>query len=238
MVRRFPFLVLFLAACPGGNGSSPLDKPDAAVTPPTPDAPKPNPDAPLKGYGQPCTAANQCAGGLCIGETGSQFVCSIPCNIDVANDCRSVDAFCVPIGAGDHGCFGMIETGNDLDDAILSVGDSTTRAVTPLGDADMFQVRLNQIGKIRFTVTPSASIDVKLEGYGMIGDALGSANNTGPSMPEVLETDVQQLGTYMFLVVRNVGTSTGNYTFTVTKVPAFAPDAPVSNVSTSLESAP
>ena len=104
------FLLAGVAGCPGG-GNSPLDKPDAAVVAPPADAPPPpNPDAPpLKGYGQPCTAANQCAGGLCIGETGSQFVCSIPCNIEVANDCRQVDGFCVPIGAGDHGCFGTSE---------------------------------------------------------------------------------------------------------------------------------
>jgi hypothetical protein len=221
MLRSFSILFL-LAGCPGGGGSSPLDKPDAAT--PLPDAPKPLPDAPpLKGYGQACTAANQCASGLCIGEQGSQFVCSIPCNINAANDCRAVDGFCVPIGGGDHGCFGMIETGNDLDDAILAVGDSASRSLTPLGDADMFQVSLNQLGTIRFTVTPQPTIDVKLEAYGMLGDPLGSANNTGPGMPESLQTDVQQIGAHMFLVVRNVGQSTGTYSFSATKVTAFGP---------------
>lgn len=215
-----------LAACPGGGGSAP--EPDATATP-QPDAPKPTPDAPpqpLKNYGETCTSPNQCASGLCVGEQNSPHVCSIPCNIAVANDCRAVDGFCVPIGAGDHACYGMIETLNDLDDAILSVGDTTTRALTPLGDADMFLVNLNQLGNIRFTVTPSASIDVKLEAYGMIGSPLGSANDVGPSLAENLGTEVQQLGSHMFLVVRNVGTSTGNYTFTVTKVAAFGPTAP------------
>jgi hypothetical protein len=221
MFRMFSIVVL-LAGCPGG-GSSKLDIPDAAQ-PPTPDAAPPNPDAPLRGYGQSCTAATQCASGLCVGEQGGASLCSIPCNIGVANDCRSVDAFCVPIGGNDHACWGMIETLNDPDDAIVSVGDSATRALTPLGDADMFQVQLNQLGKIRFTVTPTASIDVKLEAYGVLGAPIGSANNVGASMPEALETEVQQIGGYMFLVVRNVGTSTGNYTFTVQKISTVAPD--------------
>lgn len=235
---RMLSLAILLAGCPGGGGGgSPLDKPDAAVTP---DAPRPNPDAPqqpLKGYGQTCTSANQCASGLCIGETGSPHVCSIPCNIELANDCRAVDGFCVPIGNDDHGCFGMIETGNDLDDAILSVGDNATRSLTPLNDADMFRVKLNQLGTIRFTVTPTQSIDVKLEAYDMIGAPVGSSNDVGPSMPEVLETTVQQVGGHIFLVVRNVGTSTGPYTISVAKVAGTFAPAP-SNVSKSLDAAP
>lgn len=239
MIRMLS-LALLLAGCPGGGGSS-MDKPDAAITP---DAPKPKPDAPpspppppLKGYGETCTSANQCASGLCIGETGSPHVCSVPCNIEVANDCRAVDGFCVPIGGGDHGCFGMIETGNDLDDAILNVGDNATRSLTPLNDADMFRVKLNQLGTIRFTASPSQSIDVKLEAYDMIGAPVGSSNDVGPSMAEALETNVQQIGGHIFLVVRNVGTSTGPYTFSVAKVPgAFAPTPP--NISRSLDAAP
>jgi hypothetical protein len=217
-------LVAVATGCPGGGGGG-LDKPDAAPPPPPPDAPKPPPppDAQLRGYGQSCTSPNQCASGLCVGETGGSSVCSIPCNIEVANDCRSVDAFCVPIGGGDNACFGMIETLNDLDDAILSVGDSATRVLTPLNDADMFQVKLNQLGKIRFTVTPQPSIDVKLEAYGMIGSPLGVSNDAAAGGIEVLETDVQQIGAHVFLVVRNVGQSTGGYTFNVTKVTALAP---------------
>ena len=218
--------LLSLAACPGG-GSSPLDKPAAA--PPAPDAAKPPPDAPpppLRGYGQTCSTPAQCASGLCVGETGGQHLCSIPCNLDVANDCRQVDAFCVPIGGGDHACWGTIETGNDLDDAILNVGDSATRSLTPLADADLFQVRLNQLGKIQFVVTPDPSIDVKLEAYGMLGDALGTSNDGGAGAPEVLETDVSQIGAHMFFVVRNVGQSTGGYAFTAQKVTGtFVPSA-------------
>jgi hypothetical protein len=224
--------ILLLAGCPGGGGgSSPMNTPDAPPMQPPPDAPPPpNPDAPLKGYGQTCAAGNQCASGLCVSEQNGPSLCSIPCNIGLANDCRSVDAFCVPIGGNDHACWGSIETLNDTDDAIVSVGDSVTRTLTPLGDADMFQVQLNQLGKIRFTVTPTATIDVKLEAYGVLGSALGSANDVGPSMAEGLETEVQQIGSYMFLVVRNVGTSTGNYTFSVQKIASFSEVGPDSGL--------
>lgn len=219
-------LLLVVAGCPGGGGDgSPFDKPDAAMpTPDAPNPPPPPPPPPLKGYGQACTNASQCQSGLCVGETGGAHLCSIPCNINVANDCRTVDAFCVPIGGGDHACWGMIETLNDTDDAILGVGDSAQRSLTPLGDADMFQVRLDQLGKIRFVVQPQPSIDVKLEAYGMIGAPLGFANDAGPGGLEALETDVQQIGAHVFLVVRNVGQSTGGYTFSVAKVAGtFAP---------------
>ena len=216
-------LLVAVTGCPSGGANSPHDMPDAAPQP-MPDAPKPpTPDAPKKGYGQACSNGGQCTSGLCVGETGSPSICSIPCNIEAANDCRSVDAFCVPIGGGDSACYGTIETLNDVDDAILSVGDSATRSLTPLNDADMFQVKLNQLGTIRFTVTPQPSIDVKLEAYGMLGSPLGVSSDTGPGGVEVLETDVQQIGAHVFLVVRNIGTSTGGYTFNVTKVTAFAP---------------
>ena len=207
-------VLISLAGCPSEGGSTP--QPDAPAKPPV-DAPPPPPppDARLRAYGEACTTANECQSGLCVGETAGAFICSRLCTLAVAQDCKDVDAFCVPIGGGDNACFGSIETGNDLDDAVVQIGDSVTRAVTPLGDADLFQVHLDQLGTTTFTVTPAASIDVQIEGYGVLGDALGLANNNGPGLPEVLQTNVQQVGTHIFIVVRNVGNSTGNYTLTV-----------------------
>ncbi len=189
------------------------DPPDAAK--PMPDAPKPPIDAPLKGFGATCTDPNECQSGLCVGEANTPHICSRTCTLQVAHDCKDVDAFCVPISGGGNACYGMIETGNDLDDAIVEIGDTVTRAVTPLGDADLFQVRLNQLGNTLITVTPQPSIDVRLEAYGVLGSPLGIANDAGPGQPEALSTDVQQIGGHVWFVVRNVGTATGNYTLTV-----------------------
>ena len=186
---------------------------DAAVA--MPDAPKPPPPPPLKPYGSPCTSPSECQGALCIGETGSATICSRSCSLNVANDCKDVHAFCVPINGGGNGCYGVIDTGNDQDDAIMEIGDTVTRPLTPLGDADMFQVRLNTLGNTLFTVTPDPSIDVKIEAYGVLGSALGFANDMGPGQPESLSTNVQQIGGWMWIVVRNVGSSTGNFTFKV-----------------------
>lgn len=213
-------LLLPLAGCPSDSTSAP---PDAATV--HPDAPVVHPDAPmppLLPYGAACTSPSQCQGGLCVGETGGSYICSRPCTLDVALDCKDVDAFCVPIGNNENACYGSIESGNDTDDAILEIGDSVTRTLSPLGDADVFQVRLNQLGMVSFTVTPQPSIDVKLEAYGVIGSPLGFANDTGPGMPEVLQTDVQQVGTHVFVVVRDVGSSTGGYTLSVQHVAAAA----------------
>lgn len=241
MFRSLIFIVVLmpLAACPSEGGSTP--QPDAPTKPPPAiDAPlpPPQPDARLRGYGEACATANECQSGLCVGETAGSFICSRLCTLDVAQDCKDVDAFCVPIGGGDNACFGSIETGNDLDDAIMQIGDSVTRAVTPLGDADLFQVRLDQLGTTTFTVTPAASIDVRLEGYGTLGDALGVANNNPAGLPEVLQTDVQQVGTHLFIVVRNVGTSTGNYTLAVAHTASLAPESLPAPRRHALERAP
>jgi hypothetical protein len=215
MLRSFLILSLIaVSGCPSGGGSSP---PPDAPPPPPPDAadPPPPPPPPLKGFGESCTSGNQCQSGLCVGENPGQFICSRLCTLAVALDCKDVDAFCVPIGGGQNACFGTIESGNDLDDAIVEIGDSVTRALTPLGDADVFLVRFNQLGTILFDVVPQPTIDVQLEAYGVLGAQLGIANQAGPGEPEGLQTDVQQVGTHMFVVVRNVGNSTGNFTFSV-----------------------
>ncbi|HEU0030731.1 MAG TPA: hypothetical protein VFQ53_08860 [Kofleriaceae bacterium] len=216
-------LVSAVVACDGGGGQTP--SPDAAPPPPPPppDAPPPPPPPPpppLKDFGESCVAGNECASGVCVGETAGQFKCSRLCSLAVANDCKDVDAFCVPINGGQNACFGTIDTGNDPDDAIVTVGDSVTRALTPLADADLFLVQLNTLGTITFTATPTATIDVKLEAYGQIGEPLAVANNAGESMPEALQTDVQQIGGHVFVVVRNIGNSTGNYTLKIEKTSA------------------
>ena len=215
MLRLLVLTLVVLAGCFDGGGETP--QPDAAPPPPPPPdaAPPPPPPPPLKGYGETCAGANECASGICIGETGSPFQCSRLCTLNVAQDCKDVDAFCAPIGNNQNACFGSIETLNDLDDAVLEIGDSATRALTPLGDADLFLVRQNQLGRTVFTVTPVSSVDVALEAYGAIGEPLAVANNVGASMAEQLQTDVQQVGTHVFIVVRNVGQSTGNFTLSI-----------------------
>jgi len=57
-----------------------------------------------------------------------------------------------------------------------------------------------------------------LEAYGVLGDPLGIANDGGPGATESLQTDVQQIGGHIFMVVRNVGTSTGTCTLHVTHI--------------------
>jgi hypothetical protein len=182
---------------------------------PAPDASRPMPDARLKGYGEVCSATSECESGLCIGTTVGR--CSRYCSINEANPCKDVDAFCAPFNGGGHVCYGTIETLDDLDDAILSVGDSVTRSVTPLTDADLFQVRLNQLGEIRIAATPSQSIDVRLEAYSMTGQPIGIANDMGPTGVETLFTNVSEVDTFVWMVVRNVGNTTGAYTISVTR---------------------
>jgi hypothetical protein len=223
MFARLLFVSLFtLTACPSNDTQS--LPPDAAVA--HPDAHVPPPPPPLLGYGDACTSASQCQSGLCVGETGSAYTCSRLCSLAVAQDCKDVNAFCVPIGGGDNACYGSIVTGNDTDDAVMQIGDTITRVLSPLADADLFLVHLDQLGTARFTATPQPSIDVKIEAYGETGAALGFANDVGPGAAEALVTTVQQIGTHIFIVVRDVGSSTGGYTLNVQHVAGAAVAAP------------
>jgi len=223
MLRTIALLTALLSAC-GGGGSMPGDDGDdmPAVTPdaPKPMNPNPPPPQPLKPYGQSCGNASECQSGLCVGTTASNQKCSRSCNLDVALDCKDVDAFCVPLQGGGGACFGTIESGNDNDDAIVEIGDSVTRLLTPLGDTDVFQVRLNTLGNTTITATPEAGIDVKIDAYGQVGEPLAIANAGGAGVAEALQTNVQQIGTHVFVAVTNVGQSTGGFTLSVAHVAA------------------
>jgi len=198
--------------------------PDASMMPMPSDAPKqPNPPPPpKKAYGQSCSSGNDCQSGLCIGET-SGFKCSRSCSLQVALDCKDVDAFCVPLTQGGNACHGTIESGNDTDDAIVEIGDSVTRLLTPLGDTDVFQVRFNTLGNTTITATPEVGIDVKIQAFDVDGSPLAIQNNGGAGVAEGLQTTVQQIGTYVFVAVTNVGQSTGGFSLAVAHVNAVAP---------------
>ncbi len=194
--------------------------PDAAMTPPPkPDASMPPPPPPpQKAYGQACANGSECVSGLCVGVTAGQFKCSRSCSLNVALDCKDVDAFCVPLDNNTNACFGTIESFNDNDDAIVEIGDSVTRLLTPLGDTDVFQVRLNTLGNTTITAKPEAGIDVKIEAFGVLGDPLAIQNGGTNGFAEALQTNVQQIGGHVFVAVTNVGTSTGGFTLSVAHV--------------------
>jgi hypothetical protein len=216
MMLRVSLVVLALmVGCTGGGGSMPQAMPDASM--PKPDAPKPPdppPPPPKRAYGQACTNGNDCQSGLCVG-TGNNFMCSRSCSLQVAFDCKNEDAFCVPLDASSAACYGMIETGNDNDDAIVEIGDSVTRVLTPLNDTDIFQVRLNTLGKTTFTATPEVGIDVRIQAFSVLGEPLAIANNGAAGVAEALETNVQQIGSHIWVAVTNVGQSTGGFTLSV-----------------------
>jgi hypothetical protein len=216
MTMRWTFVLLTLCAmtaCTTDDDTSdeldaapPADAPvDAA--PPMPDA---SPPPPLKDYGEACSSKPECASGLCVVD-----VCSRACTVEVPNDCQDVDAFCVPLQAGGFACYGEIETGNDDDDAILRPGDSTTRSLIPLGDADLFYVALDP-GSYTITVTPKNAFDLQLEAYSDIGEPTGVFNTgkAGEAEAALWEPTSAITG---FFVVRQVGPTSGSYTISLVR---------------------
>jgi hypothetical protein len=207
MASKLLSFVMTLAAV--GCGGDPVVATDAGVdSRTTPDA---QPDARLRGFGETCAAASECQSGICLGT------CSRSCTLAVANDCRDVNAFCARVGADQYACAGSLETFDDPDDAIMAVGDSVLRTLTPLADADLFEVRLNQLGTITIMATPAATIDLQLEAYGVSAAQIGVVNDGGAGVAEGATTQAMSVTGYIWVVVRNVGTSTGNYRLSVTR---------------------
>jgi hypothetical protein len=205
MAPKLRSLVIAVAAV--GCADDPVVTPDAHVD--TMIAPPP--DAQLRGYGETCATATDCQSGICLGT------CSRSCTLAIANDCRDVNAFCARVGVDQYACAGEIETFDDPDDSIMAVGDSLLRTLTPLTDADLFEVRLNQLGTITIKATPAPTIDLQLEAYGTNATQIGVVNDGGAGVEEGATTDAMTVTGYIWVVVRNVGTSTGNYRLSVTR---------------------
>lgn len=163
-------------------------------------------------YFEPCEEPVMCASGLCIGPPYAH--CSEYCNQAIANDCANVDAkgLCVPVGEEEFACVGDLEFGFDDDDAILSSGDSVTRSLGNLTDADLFHLELFEGGYV-ILAEPQGGDDIQLEVYNAIGEPIGVLNDGGPGEAEGANYNT---GTGVsFAVVRNVGNTTGPYTLSV-----------------------
>lgn len=165
------------------------------------------------GYFETCAVGDVCASGLCIGAPYDH--CSEYCNQAVADDCPNVGAagFCVPIDMGNFACVGNLETGLDGDAEILSAGDSVMRSIGTLGDLDLYHLDL-VAGDFLVEVTPNADDDVQLDFYNAIGQPIGVINNGGIGFAEgaILTSG----GGVSFVVVHNIGASTGTYVLAVT----------------------
>lgn len=165
------------------------------------------------GYFETCLVPEVCASGLCIGAPYDH--CSELCNQAIPDDCPNVGAagFCVPIGGGDFGCVGDLDTGLDGDAEILSAGDSVMRSIGTLGDADLFHLDL-PAGDFLVEVTPNPDDDVQLEFFNGIGQPIGIVNNGAAGFAE--GAILTAAGGVSFVVVRNIGPSTGTYVLAVT----------------------
>ena len=170
-------------------------------------------------YGDTCTEDVQCASDICAGAPYNH--CSAGCDQAIANHCRDVGAagFCVETATpGFFLCVGDLDTGLDTDDAILTSGDSVTRSLGSLTDADLFHLNL-LAGSYLIEASSSDGVDLQLEAYNTIGEPIGIFDQGGPNETEsgLLVSEEPEV---TFVVIRNVGISTGNYTFSVTPVPS------------------
>lgn len=169
------------------------------------------------GYFEPCEVPEVCASGLCVRDVYNH--CSEFCDQAIADDCPNVGAagFCIPVGGGDFACVGDLDTGLDGDAEILNVGDSATRSIGTLGDADLFHLDL-PAGTFLIQVDPDPDDDIQLEFHNALGEPIGIANNGADGFIEA--ANLMTGANVSFVVVRNIGNSTGSYMISVQVSPA------------------
>jgi hypothetical protein len=211
-------VLLLLGACTGDEpmyldaDASPKTSADASsrsdASPQPPDA------STARAYGEFCLRDIDCVSKLCY-----QQECSDHCDANIANDCRSHEAFCVPTSPGGTACFGYVATGGDIgDDAIVHVGETMTTKLSPVGDADLFQVIL-PAGRFLVSTQPSFDGDVQLEVYNELTKNEATINAGGLGASEQTLLTVHEDSAEYFLVVRSVGESASNATISVKPLP-------------------
>jgi hypothetical protein len=211
-------VLLLLGAC---NGDDPMNlEADAAPTAGThagseSDASQPAPDAgPSRAYGEFCLRDADCASRLCYEQE-----CSDHCDPNVANDCRAHEAFCAPTNPAGTACFGHVETGDDTgDDTIVHIGETVTTKLSPVGDADLFQVTL-PVGRFLIRTQPSFDGDVQLEVYNELTKNEATTNVGGLGASEQAFLTVHSDWAKYFVVVRSVGDSASNATISIEPQP-------------------
>jgi len=227
---RVPLRPVEMAANPGqglADETDPDRNQDAAVDEDSEDEPivsisdadRAETDVPMdverQPYGARCDSHDVCAEGLCV-----QGQCSHSCDVDTANPCQKEKAFCLPYLAAedtvDFACSGTVDTGADPDDAIVAPGDSLRRNLSPLSDADMFTLDLDRTGTYLYAVVPGPGIDVALDVYNAFGEMIGTFDESGAGEVEAGFTAAQSSDSgWLFLVVRNVGRTSGPYALIV-----------------------
>jgi hypothetical protein len=169
-------------------------------------------------YGETCMVSAECESQFCIGAP--DYICSVACDPNLANGCHAIGSpgLCVPIADGTvYACYGDLETGLDSDDTFLVAGDTATRSLNALDDADLFRIDV-LAGEYRIEASPvdttAAGVNLRLEIYSFNGDQIGTfdMNTEGQSEVAIL---TQPATGWVFAVVRNVGSSTGQYSISV-----------------------
>lgn len=154
-----------------------------------------------------------CDSGICLSAPFEH--CTVQCDQTVANSCGAIGAagLCVD-ASGETLCAGSLDFGLDNDDEIMTPGDSVSRDLSAIGDLDVFQFTLAE-GEYTFTATPEqADDDLQMEFFGHVAQPVGTANNAGPGGAETANfTQIGGTGV-IFVVIRNIGNSTGPYQLT------------------------
>jgi hypothetical protein len=204
---------LAVAACdPAADEPSSADAGHVDASPPAPPDAAPAPDAPpLHGYGEFCVHDGDCATGRCF-----EALCTQACDPASANTCRDVDALCASTHDGKYACQGRVVTGSDTgDDAILTLDEEVLGKLSPAGDGDLFELRL-EAGTFRVTATPAADGDVGIEVYSELTKMEADVNEGGVAAEEKATFVVPYAQRY-FVVVRDVANAPANYHVHVSK---------------------
>lgn len=210
-------LFLFVVIVGGMTGCEADDDVEVTDTAETPgDGGRDEPDG--ESYGAVCERNAECAGGLCLAGSCSQY-----CDRSDANSCTSVDAFCVALLSGNAACAGgPLNLGDDTEDNHVVILENNYTELLEDGDADLYVVDL-PAGKFQIFAGPTGSeLDIAFDVYGPSSDLLGTENGDGPGDFEAVIVELRRpLG--FAIVVRNNGALGGQYTFDVSDCAGCGP---------------
>lgn len=166
-----------------------------------------------KEFGETCELSEECASGICLTDGG----CTVQCSVQVAHDCRDqgLSGLCVATNQPDlYVCLGDFNGGADKDDTVIVPGDSAMRQFQSASDADLFLIN-HGTKDILFFAEPDLDDDVQLEVWSFGGASLGVVNDAPAGMAEGATLQVNGTAGSVYVIVRNIGNTNGNYKFSV-----------------------
>lgn len=166
-------------------------------------------------YGAPCESHDDCESGICVLEDPFlPGVCAVNCD-PTEGACAAIGhaAFCIKLYTSEFVCTGVLETGDDLEDGLLLVGEALSGSLVG-DDRDAFYLENPLPEHYTVRVYPGAGLDVMITMYDQ-ADYGGFRNEAGVGGIEeigyTMADDGLSYPRYPVAVISAVGGTSGTF---------------------------